>query len=65
MDLPVEDMGGKQVEIRENDKHMFVFRDVSFAYSGQADHFGWKDRRFLLRRQHICPESSFADCRSL
>lgn len=36
MDLPVEDMGGKQVEIRESDKHMFAFRDVSFAYSGQA-----------------------------
>lgn len=36
MEMPVEDIGGKQFEIDTDCKHMFTFRNVSFAYRGQA-----------------------------
>lgn len=38
MDLPVEDMGGKQLDINEDNKYLFEFHNVSFAYSKQAAH---------------------------
>ncbi len=38
MELPVEDMSGKPVELRKDNKQLFAFCDVSFAYSEQAAH---------------------------
>lgn len=37
MEMPIEEAGGKQTEMDENGKHMFMFRDVSFAYAGQEE----------------------------
>lgn len=37
MEMPIEEAGGKQTEMDENSKYMFMFRDVSFAYAGQEE----------------------------